>query len=114
MISLILYTYYKILIPLSILSMTTFLIGSYFIIRSVFKKSFPRVVLTPEIKIEPKFIPQDLTAITGENSISAQLHLARAYLETGKKQLAQAILEFVVENGDIEHQKEAQLLLNKI
>jgi FimV-like protein len=46
--------------------------------------------------------------------MATQLDLARAYIETGKKQLAKKILEHVITQGDHVHQEEARNLLGFI
>jgi FimV-like protein len=56
----------------------------------------------------------DIEAIAGEDPMTTQLDLARAYLESGKSQLAKIILEVVAEKGSDTHQDEAQRLLSTI
>ena len=53
----------------------------------------------------------DITAIAGDGLMATQLDLARAYIETGKKQLATAILKQVLSQGSEAEQHEAQMLL---
>lgn len=50
-------------------------------------------------------------AIAGEDKLATQLDLARAYIETGKTQLAKKILLFVLEKGALPQQQEAKRLL---
>lgn len=57
---------------------------------------------------------QDIKAIAGDNVITTQLDLARAYIEMGKKQLAKKILEHVVAHGNSVQQHEAQELIATI
>lgn len=56
----------------------------------------------------------DISAIAGDNVISTQLDLARAYLETDKKSLAKKILQDVILQGDHLQKKEAEHLLSTI
>lgn len=53
----------------------------------------------------------DINAIAGEDVLATQLDLARAYIETGRKQLAKKILEYVVDQGSHAQQQEAQHLI---
>lgn len=54
---------------------------------------------------------QDIKAIAGDDVMTTQLDLARAYIEMDKKQLAKKILEHVIENGDMTHKREANALI---
>lgn len=54
----------------------------------------------------------DINAIAGEDALSTQLDLARAYIETGRKQLAKKILLYVAEQGNDLQQEEAKQLLS--
>lgn len=56
----------------------------------------------------------DINAIAGDDVLATQLDLARAYIETGRKQLAKKILEYVVEQGSSAQQDEARILLGHI
>lgn len=58
--------------------------------------------------------PSGIRAIAGDNLLSTQLDLARAYIDSGKNPLAKTILETVVEEGDSVHQEEAQRLLSTL
>ena len=60
------------------------------------------------------YTAEDVFAIAGDDILSTQLDLARAYIETGKKQLAQKILEQVVDQGSERQQSEARNLLGLI
>lgn len=51
-----------------------------------------------------------IEAIAGDDVIATQLDLARAYIETGKKQSAKNILDHVIAKGSMAQQNEAQLL----
>lgn len=54
---------------------------------------------------------KDIRAIAGDDVISTQLDLARAYVEVGKKKIAKQILQHVQTNGDVHQQKLAQQLM---
>jgi FimV-like protein len=51
-----------------------------------------------------------MNAIAGDDVITTQLDLARAYIETGRKQLAVQILDYVIEHGNPDQQQEAKQL----
>lgn len=56
----------------------------------------------------------DISAIAGDDVLSTQLDLGRAYIETGRKHLAKKILEHVAEQGSDVQQTEARKLLGLI
>jgi FimV-like protein len=56
----------------------------------------------------------DVSAIAGDDVLTTQLDLARAFIETGRKPSAQKILIQVLEQGSLEQQQEAQQLMNHI
>lgn len=57
---------------------------------------------------------QDIKAIAGENIMSTQLDLARAYIEMDKKSLAKKILNHVIEHGEPSQQQEAKELVGAL
>lgn len=57
---------------------------------------------------------QDIKAVAGENVMTTQLDLARAYIEMGKKQLAKKILEHVISHGDANQKQDALKLIAAI
>ncbi|OAI48723.1 hypothetical protein AYO45_04360 [Gammaproteobacteria bacterium SCGC AG-212-F23] len=57
---------------------------------------------------------QDIRAVAGDDILATQLDLARAYLEMGKKSLAQKILTHVSEHGNQQQCTEAKYLLDNI
>jgi FimV-like protein len=69
----------------------------------------------PEKKTKQKgphvITSHDINAIAGDDVLSTQLDLARAYIETGKLQLAKKILMYVIEKGSSSQQQEARHLL---
>jgi FimV-like protein len=54
----------------------------------------------------------DYEAIAGDDIISTQLDLARAYIETDNKTSARKILDSIMSNGSHHQQEEAQRLLS--
>lgn len=57
---------------------------------------------------------EDVSAIAGDDAVATQLDLARAYIESGKAQLAKNILEFIAEQGSSVQQQEVKRLLRTI
>jgi FimV-like protein len=62
-------------------------------------------------KVPTIITSQDIRAIAGDNVLTTQLDLARAYIEIGKKKLAKKILEHVIENGNLGQRQAAQKLM---
>ncbi len=54
---------------------------------------------------------QDIRAIAGDDVLTTQLDLARAYIEIGKKKLAKKILDHVVQHGNLRQKQVAQHLM---
>ncbi len=61
--------------------------------------------------VPANLVNQDIEAIDGENVMTTQLDLARAYIAMGKKALDHNILEHVATHGDSIHQREANELI---
>lgn len=57
---------------------------------------------------------QDIKAIAGDDIITTQLDLARAYMEIGKKKLAKKILDHVTQHGNSSQQQAAQHLMTNL
>lgn len=57
---------------------------------------------------------KDIETISGDNVLSTQLDLARAYIETDRKNLAKSILNNVMQNGSEEQRQEAKRLLGNL
>ena len=55
---------------------------------------------------------QTINQVAGEDKITTQLDLARAYMEVGKIQLAKNILQQIIQQGSESQQQEATYLLN--
>lgn len=65
-------------------------------------------------KVNTIITSRDIRAIAGEDVITTQLDLARAYIELGKEKLAKKILDHVIQHGDSHQQESAQQLLTKL
>lgn len=102
MISLIMNSYFNVLLCVMAGSMIIFLAGLYWIISHFFSK----IALS---------IPKDdrlaVTAIAGDDVIATQLDLARAYIEMGKRSLAKTLLHYILQEGSSVQQQEAKHLL---
>lgn len=105
MISFILKSYTSTLISVGLASVVLFSLGLYFIFMYFGGNNQSEV---------PALINDDLSPIAGDDVFSTQLDLARAYLETNNKHLAQPILHLVVEQGSKTQAAEAKLLLSMI
>jgi FimV-like protein len=103
MIPLIIKSYFLLLISIVAGSLLIFAAGLYFI----FKKN------PPAKKIKNNFA-NDFSAIAGEDVVTTQLDLARAYLETGKSFLAAEILNNVIKQGNAIQRAEAQQLMKSL
>lgn len=118
MIYLILQSYLTIILSITLGAIGFFSLGVYFIIKKPkLKKSVPlkQQATEPLEVVEDKNVAMShLEAIAGEDVLATQLDLARAYLETGRTQLARTILESVILQGSSQHQQEAQQLLSSI
>lgn len=57
---------------------------------------------------------KDIETISGDNLLSTQLDLARAYIETERKNLAKSILNNVMQHGSDEQKQEAKRLLGSL
>jgi len=114
MISLIIKSYFVIflaigagLVFIMLSSLFWFLIRNRLLIQEKIITDAEPIKPTP-IRISSK----DITAIAGEDVFATQLDLARAYIETGRKQLAKKILQFVIQQGTSIQQEEAKRLLH--
>lgn len=56
----------------------------------------------------------DIKMVAGEDVITTQLDLARAYIELGKKHLAKSILHHVTKSGKPDQQQEAEKLMSTL
>lgn len=101
MISLIIKSYFSILLSIGIGSLLVLISGSYLIFRSPKKD-----------KAMPVLDEAELNAIAGDDVIATQLDLARAYIETANIDLAKSILKAVLKQGNKGQQDEARELLS--
>lgn len=125
MMTLLLKSYFSILLSVGIGAILIFALGLYWIFRiSLSRKAggddspqsqslFPKNTLEAEI-VEMSPDISDISSIAGEDVIATQLDLARAYVESGKIRLAKKILESIVEQGSHAQQNEAKELLGLI
>lgn len=77
------------------------------------KKPEP-VIQQPENKPQWVITSQDIKAIAGDDVMVTKLDLARAYIELGKKKLAQQILSHVSEHGNESQQQAAKQLMSTL
>lgn len=98
MISAIIESNLPIFIMVAMLSVLLFAVGIYWILKN--EKSNSNVAIS-----------EDLLPIAGDDVISTQLDLARAYIETNNKHLAKPILQLVLEQGSKLQITEAKELL---
>lgn len=80
------------------------------------KKRLQKIKANNETMQKPTNVitSQDLKAIAGDDVMTTQLDLARAYMEMDKKQLAKKILEHVVAHGNVIQQQEAHQLISSL
>lgn len=115
-------SYSSILLVIGALAGLVFLGGLFVIFKMIFfpqpvKHSMRAATAQRKVKIDRAVLPDaanDVTDIAGEDPMATQLDLARAYIETGKKQFAKIILAAVIREGNAAHQEEAQRLLSSI
>lgn len=62
-------------------------------------------------KFEPVLPDHQIEAIAGNDLISTQLDLARAYIEMNKQILAKPILDEVIKQGNPTQRREAEMLM---
>lgn len=94
-------SYMTVIIPIVVCALWAFFIGVYFILR---QPSQSKMALS-------QAGVHDITAIAGDDMISTQLDLARAYIETNQKELAVDILHVIARRGSVAQQNEANRLL---
>ena len=91
-------------------SILVFLISFWF-----FSKTDSSLGANPKAKVHDQspfsISSRDIHAIAGDDVITTQLDLARAYMETGRTQLAKNILKNAIVHGSPEQQDEAKQLI---
>jgi len=97
MILFILKSYFSLFLSVGIVCLSIFLIGLYFILRPTHQNA-EKVT--------------DLTAIAGDDIVTTQLDLARAYIEINNRALAKEILKKVLQEGSKAQKTEAKALLS--
>ena len=122
LITIIFKSFSSILLAIGVAAFVVFMLGAYLIVKLASgKKSFqpariasgPKIYRRPEKVVVPDTL-NDVSAISGEDPVATQLDLAKAYIESGKSQLARIILAAVIKNGNAVNQEEAQRLLGSI
>ncbi len=80
------------------------------------KKAAKAARAATQQSIAPKLVvtSSDISAIAGDDVMTTQLDLARAYIETGRHALAKKILDHVHARGSRTQQQEARELLKHI
>lgn len=115
MITLILKNYFSIILSITVTALSIITVGSYCLVRRFFTKPSASAAAINNNKKEAVVNSEpfsDFTTIAGDDLISTQLDLARAYIETDKRQLAKSILDLVVKQGTKAQKDEAQELLS--
>ena len=106
--------YLFLFITIGIIVILLLIIGMFFILKSFKKPQQISSHLTNNIKSsnnKPQITASDIRAIAGEDELTTQLDLARAYIEVGKKQLAQKMLNYIVQQGTNHQQQQARELM---
>lgn len=111
MLTTIINSYFHLFITIGFLAVFIFSVGVFIIFKIVGK---PKPKKSPLVQAAFSFHPQDFSAIAGEDVMSTQLDLARAYIESDKKELAKVILRQVMVTGSPLQQQEAHRLLEFI
>lgn len=128
MIELLIQSYLSLLLIIGGSALFIFIVGAYWIVKPkkiAHQKASQPMVKSAELhqalqqtheaakEVSAKsadFHHDHIAAIAGEDVIATQLDLARAYIETGKKQSAKNMLDHVIAAGNMAQQNEAQLL----
>lgn len=110
MMELILKSYFDMLVSIGAACSVVFLMGVFLIFRSANKTPITEAALPLPEKIRE----EDVINIAGEDVVSTQLDLARAFIETNQTQSAKQILFYVQKNGNAFQKDEANQLLGLI
>jgi FimV-like protein len=108
MILTILKSYFALFLSIGIGSLVIFLSGLYLIFRKPASSNKP----VTDMQMKADHYSHHISSIAGDDIITTQLDLARAYIETDRKKLAAEILEYVMQQGNPNQQREAQQLMN--
>lgn len=98
MISLIIHSYFNIILAVGLVAASALILGIFFIIRKA--------------KCQAR-TQQDMTAIAGDNIFTTQLDLAKAFIETNNSKSAKKILKTVKRHGSTAQKAEAKHLLSQ-
>ncbi len=119
--TIILKSYSSILIAIGSAALLVFMLGVYLILRLSREKKPVRLSVASTSKkskrsekITPSEALNHVSSISAEDPVATQLDLAKAYIESGKAQLAKVILASVIRHGSTAYQQEAQRLLSTI
>lgn len=108
-------SYLLLFIIIGLVSTLLFIGGVFFIIK-LFRSSSHQYASHPAPNQnishhKTQITSADIRAIAGEDELSTQLDLARAYIDVGKKQLAQKMLNHILQQGSIMQQQAARELM---
>src|SRR5688572_26017329 len=115
MLALFIKSYYAIILSILIACASVFSLGVYCLSRRFWFRMRNEAATQLTVQHAEELLveqPQDLTAIAGDDLVSTQLDLARAYIETNQKQQALMILEMIIMQGSVTQQEEAKELMN--
>jgi FimV-like protein len=108
--------YYIVSHIIFVAELTLFSVIFFLIILLIFKKKkSPSPLTIRQAKKNHSSIvitSQDIKAIAGDDMLTTQLDLARAYIELGKKKLAKQMLEHVIKHGNDGQRNAAVQLMN--
>lgn len=87
-----------------------------FLLYSVIKAKITRAKkVSAPVSHKPKPLPnKDIEMIAGDDMVTTQLDLARAYIEMNKKHLAKSLLYHVSKQGKPQQQLEARQLIDSL
>lgn len=108
MIELLIESYLNLILLIGGGSLLLFLIGLYWILKPR-RITAAKIISLKEQKQEEAHA-KHISAIAGDDVMSTQLDLARAFIETGKTHSAKDILDVVIANGSGSQRLEAQRL----
>lgn len=109
MLTLLIESYLNVLLSIAALCVTIFIAGLYLIFRK------PRSATQQMKTVSTEANTIDFSAIAGDDVMTTQLDLARAFIESGRKEAAKSILQTIVAQGSQTQQaQEAKTLLGSI
>jgi FimV-like protein len=116
MIYLILKSYLSLILSVAATALVVLMAGLCLIFRSIREKNdlHQPAIINIQNDSEPLTAMPDVSAIAGNDLMETQLDLARAYIETGKVNVAKKILKQVMTQGNASERQEAEQLLGVI